>query len=64
MSLHTQLLRGLLVLPVLLLLAVASLAAPAQPRRIADAATAHARTLVVVADGRMVVIAHAADVAP
>ena len=63
MSLHTQLLRGMVVLPMLLLLAVASLTSPGA--RAAHArAEAHGRaaTLVVVADegGRVIVVSPAA----
>lgn len=64
MSLHTQLLRGLFALPVLLLLAVASVTAPAQPRSAPAVAVAHARTIIVVADGRMAVITHVDADAP
>ena len=56
MSMHTQLLRGVVVLPVLLLLAVASVAAPA-PREHAVVRThAHAATVVIVADDGVVMV--------
>ncbi|MGN6512974.1 MAG: hypothetical protein ACTHKZ_05290 [Lysobacteraceae bacterium] len=55
MSLHTQLLRGLFVLPVLLLIAVAGVVAPARPQG-AQAQAARAQA-VAVAIGRQVAVA-------
>ena len=59
MSLHTQLLRGLLALPVLIVLAVASFTAPAQPPGARAQSTAHARAIVIVHDGEVAIVAHA-----
>ena len=60
MSLHTQLLRGLLAFPVLVLLAVASLSAPARPVR-SSAPVDHAHAIVVIADGRVAIVAGAGE---
>ena len=61
MSLHTQLLRGLFALPVLLVLAVASVTAPAPPPGARLQATAHARAIVIVKDGQVTIETHAGD---
>ena len=56
MSMHTQLLRGVVVLPMLVLLAVASVTAPAAPKVHAEARVhAHAATVVVVTDDGVLV---------
>lgn len=55
MSLHTQLLRGVVALPVLLLLAVASVAAPSRAHP-GLRAHAHAATVVIVADDGVVMV--------
>ena len=60
MSLHTQLLRGLFALPVLLLLAVASVTAPNPPSP-TRAHAPQARAIVIVEDGRVAILAHAGD---
>ncbi|NUS38491.1 MAG: hypothetical protein HOQ02_05650 [Lysobacter sp.] len=59
MSLHTQLLRGLFVLPALLLLAVASVTAPAHALHAHAGTVAHARTVVIAEDGQTVIVTHA-----
>jgi hypothetical protein len=56
MSLQTQLLRGVVVLPVLLLLAVASVTAPAARAQAEARPHAHVATMVVVSDGGAVAI--------
>jgi len=57
MSMHTQLLRGVVVLPMLVLLAVASVTAPAAPKPHADQRVhAHTATVVVVADDGVVMV--------
>lgn len=61
MSLHTQLLRGLFALPVLLVLAVASVTAPAQPPGARARTTTHARAIVVVENGQVTIDTQAAD---
>lgn len=61
MSLHTQLLRGLLALPVLIVLAVASVTAPAQPPDAGTQAMAHARAIVIVHGGEVAIVAHAGE---
>ena len=59
MCLHTQLLRGLFALPVLVLLAVAGMTAPAPSGR-AQAAE-HARTVVIASDGQVAIVASTAN---
>ena len=61
MSLHTQLLRGLLALPVLLVLAVASVTAPAPPPGARVQPAAHARAVVIVEEGRVAIVTHVGD---
>jgi hypothetical protein len=61
MSLHTQLLRGVFALPVLLVLAVASGTAPAQPQNVRMHAAPHARVIVIAEEGRVAIVAHAGE---
>ena len=56
MSLHTQLLRGVVVLPMLVLLAVASVTAPTPRVRAEARAHAHGATVGVVADDGVVLV--------
>ena len=55
--LHIHLLRGVVVLPMLVLLAVASVTAPAAPKAHVEArAQAHVATVVVIADDGVVMV--------
>jgi len=59
MSMQTQLLRGVVVLPVLLLLAVASLTAPTARAGTEARPHAHVATVVVVSDeGDVAIVRH------
>jgi hypothetical protein len=60
MSMQTQLLRGVVVLPVLLLLAVASVTAPAAHAHAEASPRAHVATVVVISDeGNVAIVRHA-----
>ena len=56
MSMHTQLLRGVVVLPMLVLLAVAGMTAPGQKAHAEARARTHCATVVVVADNGEVMV--------
>jgi len=60
MSMQTQLLRGVVVLPVLLLLAVASVTAPTAHAHVEANPHAHVATAVVISDdGNVAIVRHA-----
>jgi hypothetical protein len=61
MSQHTQLLRGLFALPVLLVLAVASVTAPPQPPGARVRTTAQAHAVVIVESGQVTIETQAVD---